>query len=658
MKHSYQANFSSFLSGEDVRNPDIFYSHDNKRPVDTFVISRDSNGSTKSIYSDDIWDLRGYRLAGDSGSAKIDFSFARLSQRHEAKWMTFLLIYIVEGDTSFGISIPTIMDYVKVFRRLFRYSDNEGLIIGEILSNEYELKRFINNIETKGLLSSFSSILGHFIRIPSEISGYRITSSYYKYFSLDRAKSYPASLQHPVIPPRILSSLIDELDYFLDLVSKYIDRICDFSSQIITDPLFARCEAKQRQYGVLKSNMQPFFQDASAIYGLEEIFSKFGIRNIPSLSKFITRIQHACRIYIHIYTGMRNSEVLSLAVDSLKISGMGTGRTYKFIGFTSKFVGQKKKVSWVTSKNVVLAFDVANRIASLILSHADISSSEKPLFISIKYLKLTGPSPDSDEPIVLARSGSKAQEIFNYFDESKFIISNHDFEHLCNVDPFRSWSDEKLFKIGSVWRFTTHQFRRTLAFYISQSSNVSLPALKSQLKHLTREMSLYYCSGSPLSKDFDHMDHFSHFLIKAKPEADTIAYAGLLDDTTEPLFGAYGRFINRNDANNNFCSLDRDDLEKSFKKGEIAYKETPLGACMTTSPCDKKLLRLVSACISCDKAIIKPSKLERVITRQRIFVDELKSNDDSSIALRTELSELEDLESYQRRIALLRNKGG
>lgn len=126
------------------------------------------------------------------------------------------------------------------------------------------------------------------------------------------------------------------------------------------------------------------------------------------------------------------------------------------------------------------------------------------------------------------------------------------------------------------------------------------------------------------------------------------------------MFGAYGRFVDRNVSERESEGLllnDRKELVSRFRRGELAYKETPLGACMTTSPCDKKLLRLVSACISCDKAIIKPSKLERVIARQRIFVDELKSKDDSSIALRTELSELEDLESYQRRIALLRNKG-
>ncbi|RGP84146.1 hypothetical protein BC354_16595 [Vibrio cholerae] len=386
-------------------------------------------------------------------------------------------------------------------------------------------------------------------------------------------------------------------------------------------------------------------------------------RSIPKLQDLfavsLTRIQHACRIYIHIYTGMRHSECLSLKNNALVIEKMMGRNVYKVFGDTSKFVGQKKRVAWVTSKEVVKAFEIAQKISILICSQCDILQDDAPLFISVSYLRFTGANIDLNAPLIIQKHANKDQEIFNFFPSEPYAIEDSDFEHLVAIDPFRTWHKEKAFQLGSVWRFTTHQLRRTLAFYVSQSANVSIPALKSQLKHISREMTLYYCNASACISEFDHDEHISHLMREIKPESDAHAYLAVVADRTEPLFGTYGRFVDRNVTERESEGLllnDRKELVSRFKKGELAYKETPLGACMTTSPCDKKLLRLVSACISCDKAIIKTSKLERVIARQKVLVDELKSKDDSSIALRTELSELEDLESYQRRIALLKNK--
>ena len=83
----------------------------------------------------------------------------------------------------------------------------------------------------------------------------------------------------------------------------------------------------------------------------------------------------------------------------------------------------------------------------------------------------------------------------------------------------------------------------------------------------------------------------------------------------------------------------------------IAYKETPLGACTTITPCDKMAFLNITACISCDRAVIKPSKLERVITRQSLFVKELEQMDSNSVEYRTEMSELKALKRFQDKIS-------
>ena len=101
---------------------------------------------------------------------------------------------------------------------------------------------------------------------------------------------------------------------------------------------------------------------------------------------------------------------------------------------------------------------------------------------------------------------------------------------------------------------------------------------------------MYYCNSSSLSQEFDHVDHFSHLLRKIKPESDTVAYLDLVNDDSEALFGAYGRYLTTQNTDTNLCTDNRKELESRFRKGEIAYKETPLGVCLTMSPCVYGLL--------------------------------------------------------------------
>ena len=148
--------------------------------------------------------------------------------------------------------------------------------------------------------------------------------------------------------------------------------------------------------------------------------------------------------------------------------------------------------------------------------------------------------------------------------------------------------------------------------------------------------------------------HISGFIKREKPEADAIAYRYDVLQSTEQLYGAHGKFVEhytKKSPQDVLLKQDRDDLIKQFKNGEIAYKETPLGACTTITPCDKMAFRNITACISCERAIIKPSKLERVIARQSLFVKELEQMDSNSVEYRTEMSELKGLERYRNKIS-------
>jgi hypothetical protein len=124
----------------------------------------------------------------------------------------------------------------------------------------------------------------------------------------------------------------------------------------------------------------------------------------------------------------------------------------------------------------------------------------------------------------------------------------------------------------------------------------------------------------------------------------------------ERLFGGHGTWIETHGQRGQILTLlDREQTIKRFRKGEMAYQETPLGGCTTVDVCDRKPLRSIVACIDCARAVIKPSKLQTVIRAQSNLVSRL---DLVSVEGRAENEDLQALIALQEKFDLKLNQGG
>lgn len=649
------------LFGEDIGlpkelSPDSFLlskTAEYSRPSCDFVISRGKGGDVVSKYGDDCWDLSSYRQSGVFCSSIIHFEKLPCGTNDSAKWLVFVLLYMADTGRATSLSVSSIMDYMKVIRVLSEYADNKGVNLFFVLSDERLLMGFINKLNNKSLLVRFRSMVSQLARIGLENSDIKVLSGVVIEKTQEKERRLGEGKQHPVIPPRLFSELITQLDDFLDLIYKSWDDLEGFLIKLLQNKRFGRSESKQHKMGVSVKDYEPFFVEASSRYNLNNLFFGYGVASMQNLSTFLCRIQHACRMYIYIYSAMRQSEGLSLKVGCLVSERHSGIEVYRINAFTSKFTGQQKKVSWVTSKEIKKALEIAEKLAIMIGSHVNLDRNETPLFISPSYFGFTG-THKRNGGIVNVSSGRNAhQEIYHYLDMSKFIIAEEDSNYLEKIDSHRSWQEEDEFKIGVIWRFTTHQFRRSLAYYVLESGLVSLPSLKRQLKHLTREMTIYYCRSTKLEETFDSQKHIAKMIRSSKPEADAMLYIYevILSDTT--LYGGHGQFVERHVRAKEGAKVfgeNRTELKARFKKGEMAYEVTPLGACTTIEPCDKKATREIAACVECDKSVIKLSKLNSVIERQEFFVDELKSLDKDSTEYRMEQAELNMLTDFREKI--------
>lgn len=98
---------------------------------------------------------------------------------------------------------------------------------------------------------------------------------------------------------------------------------------------------------------------------------------------------------------------------------------------------------------------------------------------------------------------------------------------------------------------------------------------------------------------------------------------------------------------NEYFFENRNKILKQFKNGEIAYKRTALGGCISTEPCDSKLTCSIIACFDCHGSILEKSRVNNVILKQKEFISFLDAN---SIEYRTELEELNKLEDLKNKL--------
>ena len=385
---AYSANFISQFQPSKKHTPDTFYFDEvSPRPSDDFVISRTIEGEPLSKYGHDIWDLRPYKTSTTT-APRLHFSIAEGAVKEEAKWLVFLLLFVAESGRATGLAVITIARYWQLIRKLIQYSKYRAIYIRDILENENELIRFVSSLKTRTNLLRLSGILNHLLVIPSEVSGYQVFGAAKNEIVTKKLRSLGKIEQHPVIPPRIYFNLIQQLDSFISEIYTHKNQLFRFLERILESENFGRNTTSQYILGYSSKNFEPAFKEASELYDLNGLFEKYGIRGMPSFNTLLNRIQHACKSQIHIFTGMRDGEALSLKVGALHSVKRNTGKTYKFIGETSKFIGQKKIVSWVTSKDVVKAYRIINRLARITGKYIGINEKEVPLFIIVSYLRL------------------------------------------------------------------------------------------------------------------------------------------------------------------------------------------------------------------------------------------------------------------------------
>lgn len=614
------------------------------KPAPNFVLCRDKTGKATAVYGDLVWDFNPYRLSATKiGRINFQSVFGVLGSDQqalieEAKYILYCVIYFGGGGVIGSISASTLGQYwVQVLRRAmqFCYAQREKPMVGvisikQLFTTPVYLEAFASEKgpNNQKVLSAF---LGQLIRVGEPRLGYS---------ALDPASLSvlrPEYKQCPVIPTRIYLSLInaigDMIDHFYQGVDKLESLIGCFS-----DRYYGLTPAVQRLRGLESGdNYRPNMLGAIKDHELDMLFvGEFFCPSRIHLQRVLLKIQYILKIAVHLYTGMRDQEVMRMNYECLTakvireavVDDFNVGRdrpeVISVLSTTTKYSGYKKAGSWFAPEDVVKAIEVARSICRGLAKLYGIDVEDKcPLFLN---------------PSVISRANKLEVSVTGFKSKNTQLrrlneikIKSEDILELAETDPGRDFYNEKDFEIGKPWPLTSHQFRRSLAFYGSSSGFVSLPSLRAQYKHTTIQMARYYSNGfENIRTVFGYFDkekgdfvmpsnHFAFEFQMAKPMSVVNQLVADLLAGEEEFFGGTGSFMQKQKERLVVGEIDikdvRAETERRVKNGEINYRKTLLGGCTKFGRCDSFLLGDFTECLSCSGAIIKSAPLNSALER-------------------------------------------
>ena len=612
---------------EEIRPPLFVYESQNGyiEPSDDHAISW-RNGIVLSCYGDDVWDLSPY------GKTNSKLNFASIIgdfQKKEAKRLSFLYLTHGTGKRKTlpgGITATNI--FMTTIKHLAEYAQYASCTVNDILENKKLLRYYMLKMLTSNLYRSknLQTILSLLENISVERSGFTYIKDKKNTKLLNiLIRKYNDSLEQTLlIPVTIYASAAKSRWKHIAFIEDHLVKLVAFIADYSKHKGFGFC-----QLFMLPKEERPYhlpWDESVAKHDIEELFDEYQITNRIKFQRFIAMLQGTCRHLIHQYTGMRNSECSKLSHDCWQEKT--TEMPSRIFGKETKLRGIPTQQVWITHDEIQRVIDLLNTIAEPMRNQVCPQLKKPPLIIkpSLLYNKEVS-NLDYDA----AKVGRLFKEKKSNIDDELplniegITITKEDIEELSCVDD-RDWSQHEWVRVGEKWRFTSHQYRRSLAVYALGSGLVSLHVIKEQFGHLISTMTAYYGNGHKRARkidgSIDNKNHLARYILSIKHEMKFYAYRKNVLLAKTPLWGANGlhlakHVIAKTPEEREIVMRDSSELKTKFKKGLIDYQDTAMGGCLN-SECAKFLLPdFFISCKGCEHAIHKLEKIDKLAEKQR-----------------------------------------
>lgn len=588
-----------------------------------FVVSRHHDGRVLSKAEDPVWDLSPYDA---KGYCKHNFqSWTKNSQgalqiqlAHEMK-----AIQLVRFNYHRS---PRKVNTIKLsgLRRLAQLCEKNNFSLLQLFNDSAAQSLFLSSLANLGNQSVSRDLL----MLSTELYHLRVVHPNFELAPADYSlieeigqlagsySEYRKSFeQTKLIPSRIYGAFIvgfgDELDFFNEHAESCVE--------------LARRRKDGYKYGDAYASIKHasggvYWEDAAVECGLEQVCERFSIKGLKDFYSYLNSVSYIAKTWIHLFSGMRDNEARTLPANTLTTIRVGDEQVTILRGFTSKTVGQNNvSTCWVSSpivERAIAAAKAIGRIAAIRYEWDDSDESNYPLFPKLAHVRKNTLAHLYSTPVMSGKSGFLVDRLLARIPSIE--VTEGDIVELERFDGFKDWrSDRKVIK-GQPWPLASHQCRRSLAVYSARSGVVGLGSLANQYKHLTETMTSYYRSDQVFAENFLSLPDQQAFMREMEFErriASMFNYEKDVINSSGRLWGGEGNRIqvSRDRGKPLIIITDREATARKFEKGEMVYKESPLGGCTNLDSCDKIGFISIFACLDCQYAVLDSNKSIRKI---------------------------------------------
>lgn len=633
-----------------------------------YAISRDKDGKVISRFKDKIWDCRIYGATGAYGfeswwdtNARGPMDTLARTLTGEIKTLFWLSMFETTANAERSRGASHLHQLSTILRSLAKTAYALGIPLAKAHTNTQfqvalrssiasaepgfsNLLAFVGLLKDTAYWQGVETIECNVPRIVPEDALFDMLALLQRKYS----EKLDQRAQHPLIPTRLFSKLINGALAQLKAVEPYLPHMEAYIKAVYADPTLNA--SNSAQYGNNLKRVKRLYPDHGDQQGAPrkrvntaETFKRFNLStyveqanlsNLQTIEGHITHLRILCVFLIHTFSGMRTSEVQVMPFEPSipsKIKGFGTLPV--LVSHLKKFSlrgNYSELLVWATSEEGLYAVNIAQQLTRIKWFQRNQPGKEMPsnipLFASITDDGKAAPHIHYDLPI--AKTPFDPSIWRPAIESLGLVIEAEDLEELRVFDAFREWDENPDFAVGQFWPLSSHQIRRSVAVYASRSGMVSLPTLKTHFKHLSEVMTALYSENSTYAQNFlidengkpiDGGSVLASFR-NAVAFNTSVRFHEQVIQSERELGGAIGAEIQRAKDKGTLPKmfLNREETEKAVKQGRFSYKETPVGGCALKGSCPHFAVDLVLPCTNgCKHAILTPEKLETYIESLR-----------------------------------------
>ena len=390
------SSFNAYLYALGVAKqflPDEYRLENNQLTIPaSFILSRMPNGAVLSKFGEDVWDFSPYlpncdcKLSFKSwfkNAHEDDFLFCQI--RAEMKKIIFALLYI---KTEKSI-IKSIEQRHIVLRQFARLAYKNGCTLQQLfrdvaymskVNDAYVGVSYQTAIHIKAFLSDCFELQQQYPLLIPAFNEYNSIEYLKKIAAQLRLQSSKVGPQTKLIPSRIYIALINSLAEKLNEFNQYTLALKQWFQRTQQDASFALMPVEFK-----RAKRAISFADARDLLGLTTLFENNQIHKHANLTRYMTVVQGMAKLWIHLFTGMRDNEVNQLSYDCYQTVQSNEHNVHVLMGYTSKLHGGgNKSTYWITFEDIQFGVNAAQSIGeiyALLNPHYDLSNpAEYPLF--------------------------------------------------------------------------------------------------------------------------------------------------------------------------------------------------------------------------------------------------------------------------------------